>query len=276
MLLSLSTACLYHFPLSVTFRLAAQLGFDGLELVMGPEPWVRGADYIQGLSRSCRLPVLSVHQTLLPVGPSGTRSHRLVDAVEMALALNCHCVVMHGTWADRWAERQAQRWLDDLSFCQELLDGSHTRLALENHGIRAAGDAQSVLGRLVSVVDFCYRHDLDITLDTCHTGTSSQTLLEAYELSRQHLVNVHLSDLGRSGAGMADLRNGNLLPDHRIPGEGDLPLAGLITRLAEDGYEGRLTLEINPFALHAWTIEGAKMRLYRALAYIAGVTNGSG
>jgi sugar phosphate isomerase/epimerase len=101
--------------------------------------------------------------------------------------------------------------------------------------------ARRILGRALNIY---WLNDAEalarmphLTLDTTHIGTRGLDLLAAYEQVQWHLVHVHLSDFdGR---------------EHRLPGTGRLPLAELLGRLARDGYQGAVTVEVGPDVLEA-------------------------
>lgn len=265
MLSSFSTACLYHLPLHTTFRLAADAGFDSVELVMGPEIWLRGADFVAGAARQHGLTVYSVHQTLLCISPRGGGAGRIVDAVDMALALDARCVVAHNTWAEGWEEPKAQRWLDTIKACRERLEGNDTRLSLENQGIYTEGQ-RSLLQEVPALLNFAKRYDLAITLDTCHVGT--RDLIGTYELVRDRLMNIHLSDLSFSSPRFPHPMLQGLLTRHRMPGQGDLPLDDLMQRIAADGFAGAISVEVSPLALGAWSFPKIRKRLAGLASYV--------
>ena len=256
------------FPLQTTFRLAAECGFEAIELVMAPEIWLRGPRYVSRLAREYGLQIPTVHQAILQHSPSGGGPRRALDAVNFGIALGSHHVVIHGTWARRWAEPGAQRWLRVLATCRDRLDGSDTRLALENHGLRVPSDAEGVLGQLPVMYSFAERHDLDITLDTCHAGSYDLDIVAAYDIVRPRLVNVHLCDIKPAGrlSRCTELRS--MSTQHQMVGEGLLPFGRFLQRLVADGYCGPLTVEISPFALQAWSPRRRRQRLMQAVAYI--------
>ena len=64
MRLSLSTGCLYCYPLKSVFRLAKEAGFHGLELVISPEVVLRGSGYVKTLIERYGLEVCSMHPPL--------------------------------------------------------------------------------------------------------------------------------------------------------------------------------------------------------------------
>ena len=126
--LGISTACLYGFPLDYTLGLAAECGFDGIELVMAPEASLRSPAGVARLCRAHGLDVLAVHVALFPSGPLKNSAGSLASATRFALELGSPCVVFHGPFA-RWASRRAQRWLTAVETCRRMVDGSPTRLA---------------------------------------------------------------------------------------------------------------------------------------------------
>jgi len=276
MIMSLSTACLYHLPLRATFRLAAEAGFEGIELVPALELWARGPRRVAAMAKEYGLDIYSVHQTILPVSPRGGRSRRIVDAVEIALELGCPCVVIHGPWCLRWGDRNAQRWLRTLESCQTRLKGSGTRLAIENPGSYSDIDMHHVLSPLPLLLSFAGRRDLDITFDTCHAGTAGLDLLDAYALIGDRLKNVHLSDLAMGTRPGGNHAMDTLFSHHQMPGEGVLPLAEFISRLKGDGFQGPLSLEVSPFALRFWSPTQLRQRLAEAVAFVRAIPEKAG
>ena len=273
MLASLSTASLSHLPLRTVFRLAAEAGFGGVELVMAPAVWLRGLRHVQGLSREHGLPILSVHQALMSWSPAGWGARRLVDATEAALALESPCVVLHVPWASRWGDPVAQEWRGALHECQRRVAGSGTRLSIENPGVYDPTDAQGLLNHLPAMIAYADRHDLGITLDTCHAGTSTIDPLASLELVGDRLLNVHLSDLSPFSP-FVDIRPvRTLFVHHQMPGEGGLSLSEFLARLAANGYSVPITLELSPVALHAWSPRGLPERLSVAASCVHRATS---
>jgi len=265
--LSLSSACLYLFPLRYLFRLAAETGYDGIELVMAPEVWLRGPAYVRALSREFGLPVYSDHQAMLPICPRGSGTARMGDATEAALALDCPVVVIHDPLVPRWDAPTAQRWMRELEYCQHKVEGSGTRLALENPGWYHSWDERNLFAQPLALISFARRYGLELTFDTCHAGSAEMGLGEVYETLRDRVVNVHFSDLkpGNPPLNINTLRT--LLIHHQMPGEGRLPLTPFVAQLAKDGYDGPLTLEISVAALRIWSPRALRRRLAQAADY---------
>ena len=274
--IGISTACLYGFPLRYTLRLAAECGFDGVELVMAPEIRLRGATGVMRLCRAYDMDILAVHVALLPPGRFKNNAKGLVDATRMGLELSAPSVVFHGPFAD-WPTRRAQRWLDALDRCQRMVKGTATRLALENVGVYEGKESEDVLGAIPTLCSFARLYDLFLTLDTCHVGNGPLGLMDTYAQMRSRLVNVHLSDYAQIPARGAPNNPNHRLPlgrhglyaEHQLPGEGDLPLAEFLARLKRDDYDGAVNLEIGPAALRIWSSRKTRQRLSQAREFVA-------
>ena len=264
---SLSTACLLPHRLSKIFDLAAGAGFGGIELVLGPEAWFLGPARLGRLAASRGLVIYSVHQALFRYSPSGLVGGRMLAAARTALELGCPRAVIHGPWTDDWSSPEGQRWLSDLGRCQKVLSGTGARLSLENPGVYSDGDRRNVLASFSVLLDFAERHDLDLTLDTCHVGTDSPDLLEASRVIHPRLTNVHLSDLQDARFRDRPLLR-SIYAHHQLPGEGRLPLGALLSNLILSGYRGPITLEASPFALRSGSPSAAARRLTQAMMYI--------
>jgi len=266
--ISLSTASLYHLPLRATFRLAAEAGFDRLELVMGPEVWLRGPTHVAGLVREFDLPVVTVHQTLLPRAPRCGPGGRMADAAEAAVALAARHVVIHPPAASDWEQPKAQSWLRALESTRRALEGAGTRFALENWGIEENVKRELVLRPIAVLREFALQHDIDITYDTCHAGLEGWDLIHAYDVLRPRVANVHLSNLSAGKPLLDVLLARPLLAEHRLPDDGVLPLRRFVEHLALTEYRGPITCEISPVALRAWSRSGIARQLARCVAFV--------
>jgi sugar phosphate isomerase/epimerase len=92
-----------------------------------------------------------------------------------------------------------------------------------------------------------------LTLDTTHIGTWGYDLLAIYEQLRTRIVHVHLSNFdGR---------------EHQLPADGRLPLDQFLHRLALDGYQGAVSVEVNPDALQAEDEAQILVQLRRVVSF---------
>ncbi len=260
MKLSFSTASFYHVPLRFTLGVARDLGFDGVELVVGPEYLLFGQRRTQRLCASMGVTPLSLHPPLriMPGWPIN-QADNILRAVAVARAFGCEVVVIHAT--DAWQEGN-RRW-------REYARAMRAALAAEGPPITVAVEisqfTQRPVRQAMDDVDAVLRfvedqgEQVGITLDTAHTGANGDNLLDLYAKVRPRLRNIHLSDW---------LLRGGDHHTHLVPGEGALPLAEFLGALARDAYAGLVTLEVSPVHLHAWSLRQGRARLAESLAFV--------
>lgn len=266
--LSLSTGCIYIYPLRSIFSIAREAGFAGVELVVSPEVELRGGGHVRRLAESYGLTIFSLHPPILPF--PGWSDYRTVvpRLVDLALEAGARYVVLHPPNARSLADGRGRSYVEALTEGLQRTEGTGLRIAIENRGFFRTQDRSYVLSDMRELRAFADELDLPLVLDTSHAATSSYSLAETYHLLVDRLVNVHLSDL-RSPPWPLDVSYlHTYLKHHQIPGDGQLPLTDLLSRLAADGYCGPITLEISPVALRIWWPPSVKSQLARCVAYV--------
>jgi sugar phosphate isomerase/epimerase len=264
----LSTASLYLYPLRLIFTLAKDTGFEGLELVLGPEVMFRGADYVRRLAQQYALPIASLHPPMIPI-PGWREHHKLLPQMApLARDLACKLIVIHAPKALSLVEGTGREYSVAVQACtKELREGS-PRLCVENQAVFRPGDREYVLSTPASLYRFAEDHDLALTLDTAHAASFPYDLLQAYETLAGRLANVHLSDFRPELSIPPWFNLQSYFKHHQMPGDGDLPLIPLLERLKADSYQGLVTLEVSPVALEAWHPRRARENLRRCLEYV--------
>lgn len=256
MLLSISTASLYGISPGRFCALAAEAGFDGIELVLGPRTPLRRCEQVARMARDNGLVVCSVHESLA----AGRLIHRspaalLADAAEAAARSGTPLVVVHPPGTHGWWHPHASAWLEALLKARDASRIQGVSITVENPGHYVPDDSHKVLAQLGDLVAFCQRHTLGMTLDTCHVGTTGETLADAWKLAEDLVQNVHVSDLcspeGMVGNGLAR----KLAHEHRFPGEGGLPLDSFLGQIHREGYRGPVTMEVSAIALGGWGVQ---------------------
>jgi len=266
--LSLSTGCIYIYPLRSIFSIAREAGFAGVELVVSPEVELRGGGYVRRLAESYGLAIFSLHPPILPF--PGWSDYRAVvpRLVDLALEAGARYVVLHPPNARSLAEGRGRSYVEALTEGLQRTEGTGLRIAIENRGFFRTQDRSYVLSDMRELRAFADELDLPMVLDTSHAATSSYSLAETYPILADRLVNVHLSDLRSPPWPLNTPHLHTYLKHHQIPGDGQLPLADLLGRLATDGYCGPITLEISPVALRIWWPPSVKRQLARCVAYV--------
>jgi sugar phosphate isomerase/epimerase len=269
---SLSTGTLYPYPLRHVFRWARAAGFDGVELVVNPEAILRGGQGTRQLAMEEGIEILSVHPTLVPLPGWRERHGGFGPTVRWAQEAGVGLVVFHIPRSEGLDAGVGLEFTKRIEGWQARLSGTATRLALENKAVRTEAERRYALSPLDRLRAFADRHDLGLVLDTVHAGTSGEDLQDAWRTFEGRLVNVHVSDLGGHLPLGSNPFVQRALGEHRFPGAGTLPLAELLGSLYSTGYEGPVTLEVNPVAMRFWWPPAVRLRLSRALTWMEQAT----
>lgn len=267
----LSTGSLYNYGLCRVFALAAETGFDGVEVLVDGRWDSRDPAYLLSLSHRYRLPIAALHSPFVAEiqGWPPDEFGRLRHTIKLAQELGVPVVVTHlpprfGGVRGRlylfrqhsfaipipWARRDPYYNFVRGEMCRSI-PAARVMVAVENM------PAVRVFGRRLNVHWFNSPEELKrfrhLTLDTTHLGTWGLDLLEVYQVLKDRLVHIHLSNFdGR---------------EHRSPPDGHLPLAALLRRLARDDYSGAVSVESDPEALQAEDERKCRVALERALSF---------
>jgi sugar phosphate isomerase/epimerase len=266
--LSLSTGCIYIYPLRSIFNMASECGFTGLELVVGPEVELRGGRYARDLAESCGLTIFSLHPPILPFPGWSDYRTSIPKLIDLAMEVGAGNVVLHPPNARSLADGYGRRYVEALTEGLQRIEGSDVRIAVENRGFFRPQDRSYVLSDMRELRAFADELDLPLVLDTSHAASWGYSLAETYQIFADRLVNVHLSDLRPPPWPLDISFLHTYLKHHQIPGDGQLPLADFLSRLSADGYCGPITLEISPVALRIWWPPSIKSQLARCVAYV--------
>lgn len=267
MRIGLSAASLYLYPLRYTFRLAQELGFQGLELSMGLEASLRGGGYLRRLAQEHGLSLFALHPPMFS-GSGGPKVEEILPRmVDLGNEAGCEMLVVHAPKAHNLEAGEGLLYMEALFQAQEDWGSD---ICLENRGFFGPEDREYVLSDLRELSGFAQEHGLFLTLDTAHAASFGYDLLEAYEICRPRLASLHLSDyLPQCPLGQWHWFQ-TFFQHHQMPGKGGLPLRELLRRLREDGYSGTILVEISPFALQAWWPAKARANLRRCLEFVQG------
>ncbi|HTM85477.1 MAG TPA: sugar phosphate isomerase/epimerase [Mycobacterium sp.] len=244
----LSTASVYPMRAEAAFEYAAELGYDGVELMVWGESVSQDVAAVRRLSRKYQVPVLSVHAPCLLISQrvwGANPIRKLERSVRAAEQLDAQTVVVHPPF--RWQRRYADGFSDQVA---ELEAASDVAVAVENmfpfRADRFFGADQSRErmrrrggGPGAGISAFAPSHDpLDAghahyTLDLSHTSTAGADALEMARRMGSGLTHLHLCD----GTGLpAD--------EHLVPGRGDQPTVEVCQLLAAGDFAGHVVLEV--------------------------------
>lgn len=246
--IGLSTASVYPQNTEAAFAYAAELGFDGVELMVWSDPVSQDIKHVEYLSQRYQVPVLSIHAPCLLItqrvwGRDPLR--KLARASHAAEILGASAVVVHPPF--RWQRSYVAGFDDTVA---ELSTGG-VAIAVENMfpmradrmfgaGARSAhrldkrgggpGPSVSAFGKSIDPTDNGYDH---YTLDLSHTATAGVDAVALYERMGANLTHLHLAD----GSGAAT-------DEHLVPGDGTQPCAQVCRLIAESDFTGSVVLEV--------------------------------
>ncbi|MGF1471557.1 MAG: sugar phosphate isomerase/epimerase family protein [Rubrobacteraceae bacterium] len=244
-----STGSLYPFGLERVYAWAAEVGFDGVEIMMDERWDTHQAEYLIWLANKYELPIRALHP---PLGPGAWRldpRETLVRVAKLATKVGAEVVVAHppanGSQLEIWARdtlKDARR--SGVAVAVENMPRNRVRRLFfswdTQHGYKPE--------RLVGLGD--------VTLDTSHLAASGVDLLHAWEVLGDQARHIHFSDSKMTGR-----------DEHRVPGRGNLPLKEFLGRVRRSDYPGVVSLELKPWPLGAPDEKAILDRMREALEY---------
>ncbi|MGH3761010.1 sugar phosphate isomerase/epimerase family protein [Actinophytocola sp.] len=225
-----STASVWPQTATTAFQLAAELGYDGVEVMVWADPISQDPVALRRRSRQTGVPVLAVHAPCLLITQrvwSPRPEERLRRSVQAAQDLDAPTVVIHPPF--RWQRRYAEGFADLVA---SLSADSGVRIAVENmFPVRRFGSDLSAFHPSIDPTDVGYAN---YTLDLSHTAAAGVDALALATRMGTGLTHLHLAD----GTGLPR-------DEHLVPGRGGQPCAEVCERLATSGFAGQVVVEIN-------------------------------
>lgn len=226
----LSTASVYPEGAAAAFEMAADLGYDGVEIMVWADPISQSAGALRALAEHHGLDILSIHaptllltQRVLSADPWG----KVDGSIELAQQVGAPTVVLHPPF--RWQKEYARGFAEGVA---EREHASGITLAVENMFPWAARgrQVQAYLPHWDPVPQ-PYDH---VTIDLSHTATARSDAMQMVLDLGARLSHIHLAD------GMLT----TLKDDHLVPGRGTQPCAEVLQHLSTSGFDGAVVLEV--------------------------------
>jgi len=227
---ALSTASVFPEPVEFAFDLAAELGYDGVEVMVWSDPVSQDVPALLRLERQYDVAVLAVHAPCLAVSQrvwAADPERRLWCSAEAAADLGAGTVVVHPPF--RWQRRYAAALPERISEVEErhaILVGVENMFPVRRGRVQVSpytpGPDPTVFG------------SPHYTLDLSHTAAAGQDALELLGRMGEGLVHLHLTD----GSGAPR-------DEHLVPGHGGQPCAEVCERLVTGGFDGTVVVEVS-------------------------------
>lgn len=264
---SISTGSLYIYPLQWIMGMVADAGFDGVELALGIEAVWRERATVRKLAEARGLQVLSVHPPLFPL-PGWRSFSETVKLIDYAVEVGASIVVQHTPRTEDLDSADGIAWRRAIDEARSHGMNRGVLLALENRAIFTNEDRQHALSDPEMLQQFAEKHDFPLTLDTSHAASWPHDVIEVYELFRDRLVNLHLSDFRKLPAWLDRPALHTYIKHHQLLGAGDLSLRELMACVEADGYAGLVTMELSPVALEIWRPARSREKLATTVDWI--------
>lgn len=227
--LGLSTSSVYPEGTAVGFELARELGWDGVEVMVGIDPLAADIDRVEDLRQLHQVPVLAVHAPCLLVTQATWGRDpwsKLERSAEAATRLGADVVVVHPPF--RWQGSYAKGFVDGI---RRLNEQTGVVFAVENmYPWRTPVRFEAYMPSW-DPTELPYEH---LTLDLSHASTARHSSLDYVREWGPRLRHLHVTD----GSGSA-------LDEHLFPGEGDQQAFAVLGQLMADGFDGHVVLEVN-------------------------------
>ncbi len=233
--IGMSASCVYPLSVENGFRLSAQVGFDGVEVMVTNDKTTQSADRLLALSRAYDQPILSIHAPVLLLTHfvwGREPQVKLEKSAELAAAVGASTVVVHPPF--RWQAGYAERFLD---IVRQTSDDYGVHIAVENMfpwRIRNTSVAAYAPGPDPRELD-CDA----VTLDFSHAALSGHSALELMHAYGDRLKHVHLCD----GSGPDE--DQRIFDEHLLPGQGGQPVAEVLQHLTATNWKGSIVAEVN-------------------------------
>lgn len=226
----LSTTSVYPEASTSAFELAADLGFDGIELMVGVDSLSTDIDSVAKLADYHGVTVWSVHAPTLLVTQGAWGSDpwdKLRRSGEAVARLGGNVVVAHPPF--RWQRDYAAGFVEGI---RELNATSDVIYTVENmYPWRTPGKHFQAYLPGWDPTPYDYDH---LTLDLSHASTAQRQSMDLIHAWGKRLAHVHLTD-----------GTGSFKDEHLMPGEGDQSAWELVEHLARNGYDGHIVLEVS-------------------------------
>lgn len=270
-LLTFSTGSLHLYSLDRAFALAAEYGFDGVEVICDQRQGSRQPDNLRRLMDIYQLPVRSLHAPLGGWNLTGWQAGYTAgveQTVALAEEIGAAHVVCHLpsrawfislTYATRSWKFPAcsihtayKRWIEQGGLAA-LQARTPVRICMENIPLFSKALKARWFTWWNTLVEWPQVHDY-LTLDVTHWATHGIDPLAAYRAAGGGVRHIHLSNY----------QDGQ---QHLPPQTGDLDLANFMRQIIVDGFDGHIVVELNPHTLQSWDEARTRELLAETVGY---------
>ncbi|MFD4323227.1 sugar phosphate isomerase/epimerase family protein [Nocardioides sp. NPDC058538] len=244
-MISLSTSSTYPESTAHGFAYAAEVGYDGVEVMVGIDALSQQTHAVKQLAEHHGLPIVAIHaptllftQQVWGFEPWG----KLERSAEMAVEVGAGVVVVHPPF--RWQREYAAGFVEGIATLER---STGLRFAVENmYPWRAAKRATQMY---LPHWDPSTEDYANTTIDLSHAAIAGDDVIEMAKRLGSRLRHIHLTD----GSGSAK-------DEHLVPGRGHMGADRFLRHLAASGFDGEIVLEISTRRAHSRAERVAALR----------------
>jgi len=181
MKLVMSAGSLYTLELEKIFELARDTGFDAMEVIINYDfQYQDNVALLNDLGQI--LPVASLHAPFFQLDGWGNKIDQLKRTANLAMECDIPLINFH---PPAWMafEFKFWRWLKRVADFQEEIGKNQVIITMENMPCGGAFKTNPYyLGQTQKMINFLQEHNLFLTFDTAHMGTSKANFLVDFHL----------------------------------------------------------------------------------------------
>ncbi|AXE37898.1 hypothetical protein JS278_00707 [Acidipropionibacterium virtanenii] len=218
-----------------TFECASELGYDGVELMVGIDQVSADLDQVDALSQYHEIAVTSVHAPCLLVTPNvwGTDPWGKLDrSGQAARRFGARVIVVHPPF--RWQRDYSSGFEAGIA---RLNADERNRAADVLYTVENMYPWRTPAGRFLAYApdwDPTLRSYDHLTLDLSHASTGRMDSIDYVRVWGRRLAHIHLTD-----------GSGTFKDEHLLPGEGDQRSFEVVREAVAHGFNGDVVLEVN-------------------------------
>lgn len=220
---------MYSWDIEDIFTVAGEVGFSHIELMVDKRPDSQDLKRLRTLQDHGELDICSIHAPFLLASRKvwGGYHEKIDRSLHFAHELGSEVVIVHLPYF--WQLGYA-RWI--YHNLNRLDREESVTVAVENaiHVKMGRGFNLSFFNNLEDLATF-----ESLVFDTSHFAISHNDIFLAWDRLGSRVKHIHLSNNYLKG-----------FDDHELPQNGNLPLDRFLHRIAADGYDGIVTLELSP------------------------------
>lgn len=225
---TLSSSSVFPLGTQDVFAMAADLGYDGVEIMVTHNSWSQDAVKLNQLADRHQMPIHSIHAPTLLFTQQvwGSAWNKIAKSAELAREVGAEVVVAHPPF--RWQGNYAYGFAEGI---REIMDATGVMICVENmYPWRAGGREAKMYLPHWDPISQGYEH---VIWDFSHAAIAQMDSLDAFGVLGDRLKHVHLTDGTANGK-----------DEHLLPGDGDQPVAASIEYLGETGWDGAVCVEV--------------------------------